>query len=327
MNASEQAPPPALILAPIRGITDAVYRRVWAGCFSGFDRAVAPFVQVRQGHGLRPGELRQLSSAYNTTLKTIPQLLTTHPPTFTAILRELHDLGHTEVNWNLGCPAPMVAGRGRGAGLLPHPDRIAAILDQVLPSSPVRLSVKMRLGNQNADEFPAVIAVLNRYPLCEVILHARTAAQMYGGVVDLARAEQAAALCRHPFIYNGDIATPGGLHELRRRFPAAAGWMLGRGALANPFLPAQLKGTPLPDADTRRRQLRQFHDRLQNSYAAWLSGPGHLQDKLLEQWSYLAHAFAEPRHLLTRLRHSQDLDAYADTVAWIFDQPLASQSG
>lgn len=212
MNAPGQPPPPVLILAPIRGITDAVYRRVFAGCFGGFDRAVAPFLQVRQGHALRPGELRQLAAASNPTLKTIPQLLTTHAPTLIDALRELHGLGHTEVNWNLGCPAPMVAGRGRGAGLLPHPDRIAAILDQVLPNSPVRLSVKLRLGYQNPDEFPAVLEVLNRYPLCEVILHARTAAQMYGGAVDLARAGQALALCRHPFIYNGDITTPGGFH-------------------------------------------------------------------------------------------------------------------
>ncbi|MFA5206946.1 MAG: hypothetical protein WC708_21300, partial [Lentisphaeria bacterium] len=91
-----------------------------------------------------------------------------------------------------------------------------------------------------------------------------------------------------------------------------------------PFLPAQLKGLPLPDADTRRRQLRQFHDRLHNSYALWLSGPGHLQDKLLEQWHYLAFAFAEPRQLLNRLRHSQNLEACAETVDWIFDQPLAT---
>ena len=324
MNAPGHPPPLELILAPIRGITDAVYRRVFAGCFGGFDRAVAPFVQVPQGQSLRPGEQRQLTAAANPVLRTIPQLLSTHPPTLLDILGELRGLGHTEVNWNLGCPAPMVAGRGRGAGLLPHPDRIAAVLEQVLPKSPVRFSVKMRLGNRNPDEFPAVLEVLNRYPLTEVILHPRTAAQLYGGTVDLARAEQAAALCRHPFVYNGDITTPAGFQELRQRFPHATGWMIGRGALANPFLPAQLKGLPLPDADTRRRQLRQFHDRLHNSYALWLSGPGHLQDKLLEQWHYLAFAFAEPRQLLNRLRHSQNLEACAETVDWIFDQPLAT---
>ncbi|MFA5206506.1 MAG: tRNA-dihydrouridine synthase, partial [Lentisphaeria bacterium] len=157
---SGQTPAPELILAPIRGITDAVYRRVFAGCFGGFDRAVAPFVQVPQGQSLRPGEQRQLTAAANPVLRTIPQLLSTHPPTLLDILGELRGLGHTEVNWNLGCPAPMVAGRGRGAGLLPHPDRIAAVLEQVLPKSPVRLSVKMRLGNRNPDEFPAVLEVL-----------------------------------------------------------------------------------------------------------------------------------------------------------------------
>ncbi len=331
---------PILTLAPIRGITDAVYRDAFARCFGGFDRAIAPFIPLRQGQPLKPGELRQVAPELNRGLPTIPQLLTHHAPTMTAALRELHDAGHAEANWNLGCPYPMVAGRGRGSGLLPHPDRIDAILGNVLENSPVRLSVKLRLGYRNPDEFKAVLDVLNRYPLTQVILHARTAGQMYGGTVDLARAAQALAACRHPFEYNGDIIAPCGFRTLRGQLPGAASWMIGRGALACPFLPARLKLDsvstsdsaidklkpeipPLPAPEERRRRLREFHGLLLDGYGRWLSGPGHLLDKMKEQWTWLALAFANPRQILSRIRHSADLAAYAASTDWIFDQPLA----
>ena len=315
-----------LSLAPVRGITDAVYRQAFARCFGGFDHAVAPFIQLRQGHSLRSGERLQLAVENNRGLRTIPQVLTNNPASFTAGLRELHELGHDEVNWNLGCPYPTVAGRGRGAGLLPHPDRIDAILDQVLSGTPVRLSVKLRLGYRNPDEFQAVFEVLNRYPLTEVILHSRTAAQMYGGRVDVDRAVLAQALCKHPFAFNGDIGTPEKFCELRTRLPAVDRWMLGRGALTCPFLPAVLKGAEFPTAEKRRRQLREFHALLLEGYRHWLSGPGHLLDKMKEHWEYLALSFAEPRTVLARIRNSRNLEVYITAVNSVQSGSLSGTS-
>ena len=319
--------PPALrlILAPIHGITDAVYRQTFARCFGGFNRAVAPFIQLRQGQALRPGDLRQLASENNREPKTVPQVLTNHADTFSAALLELNALGYDEVNWNLGCPEATVAGRGRGAGLLPHPERIAAILEQVLSQSPVKLSVKLRLGYQEPDEFLAVFDVLNRFSLSEVILHPRTAAQMYEGPVDLERTGRALALCRHPLVYNGDITTPAGFCELRNRFPEIAGWMIGRGALANPFLPLQIKGAALPEPAEYRRRLGEFHRQLLEGYRTWLNGPAHLLAKMKEHWDYLALPFADSRLVLTRLRHSYDANSYNMAAAWAFEQPLATQ--
>ena len=280
-----------LVLAPVRGITDRVYREAFTRCFGGFDYAVAPFLQLRQGHSLRPAELQQVAPDKSGSLPVIPQVLTNHAPTFAAALRELADAGHTEVNWNLGCPYPTAAGRGRGAGLLPQADRIDAILAEVLADAPVRLSVKMRLGYHDPDEFRAVLEVLNRYPLAGVILHARTADQMYEGEVDVGRAGQALALCRHPFTYNGDITSPAGFLDLRRKLPGVTTWMIGRGALRNPFLPSLLKGTPLPPPEHRHTFLNHFRDLLSEGYAQWLNGARHCQDKMRGQWDYLSQAF------------------------------------
>jgi tRNA-dihydrouridine synthase len=310
-----------LILAPVRGVTDVVHREAFARCFGGFDSAVAPFFPLRQGHALRPVELQQVAPAKNQALRTIPQVLTNHPASFASALRELCEAGHGEVNWNLGCPHPTVAGRGRGAGLLPNPDRIDAILTEVLKDCPVRLSVKMRLGYHDPDEFLAVMAVLNRHPLSGVILHARTADQMYEGEVDTDRAAQALALSRHPFVYNGDITSLAVFQDLRGKLPGAAGWMIGRGALQNPFLPALIKGNPLPLPEVRHAQLLKFHGLLFEGYGEWLSGAQHRLDRMREQWDYLSHAFAEPAAVYSRIRRCH-CATYEATVAWVFQQAL-----
>ncbi len=322
--------PPVLILAPIRGITDVVYRDAYARSFGGFDRAVAPFIQLRQGKALRPAELAQVAPERNRPLPVTPQVLTRDAEVLAAALGALHDAGHSAVDWNLGCPHPTVAGRGRGAGLLAVPERIDAILTRALRDSPVRLSVKIRLGYRDPDEYVAVMDVLNRHPLREVTLHARTADQMYGGAVDLERAAAAMALCRHPFVYNGDITSPGILEDLRRRLPGATGWMIGRGALHCPFLPRMIKAGPgagLPEAPQRRAQLRMFHDQLLEGYAALLSGPGHLLDRMKEQWRYLARSFARSERVGSRIRRSDTVDAYVAAVDRAFRDSEMVEAG
>ncbi|HCE42571.1 MAG TPA: tRNA-dihydrouridine synthase [Lentisphaeria bacterium] len=314
-----------LSMAPIHGITDAVYRQAFAQCFSGFDRAVAPFIQPRQGKPLRSGDLRQLAPENNRDLRTIPQLLTNHAETFSAALKELHGLGYDEVNWNMGCPYPTVADRGRGAGLMPHPDRIDSILGQVLNGSPVKLSVKLRLGYNSPDEFIPVIEVLNRYPLSEVILHPRTAAQMYEGALDLERARHAMSICRHPFIFNGEIRTTEGFQDLRNQFGDAAGWMIGRGAMACPCLPAMLKGSEFPSAENRLIQLRKFHELLFEGNRQWQSGMSHLMDRMFEQWEYLSMSFADPHRVQRRIIKSRNLGQYYDAVGWCFEQELVEK--
>jgi tRNA-dihydrouridine synthase B len=330
---TDLSPGPTLIMAPIHGVTDVVYRRAFAAVFGGFDRAVAPFFRARRGHRLRPVELWQVAPENNPGMPAIPQLLTSDAETFADALQALFDAGHREANWNLGCPTRNVAGRGRGAGLLPHPDRIDEILTAVLDRTPIQLSVKIRLGYHDPDEHLAVIDVLNRHPLSEVILHARTADQLYHDVPDLERARNALTLCRHPFVYNGDIATPDGFAALQEQLPGVAGWMIGRGALTWPSLPSLIKGCaaarsatetgpcpPAPRSDSAR--LRQFHDLMFSDYEKWLSGPGHLLDRMKTQWAYLACSFAKSTSVASRVRHARDVNTYEAAVEWAFEQPL-----
>ena len=138
----------------------------------------------------------------------------------------------------------------RGSGILPFPDEVRTILDQVLPQLKPRLSIKMRLGLNSPQEIFALIPVLNDYPLANVTIHPRTGRQQYGGQVDLDTFLQVLPLLHHHIIYNGDLCTLDDYRRLHRRFPQITDFMIGRGVLYDPLLPLRIKeemsATPLP---------------------------------------------------------------------------------
>ncbi|MEE4111828.1 MAG: tRNA-dihydrouridine synthase family protein [Desulfobacteraceae bacterium] len=194
-----------LILAPLRGFTDAVFRNTFVRHFNGVDEAVAPFITSIKGRCIKPSHLRDLMPEDNRAMPVVPQILSNNPDELVCLANALFDLGYREINWNLGCPFPMVAKKMRGSGLLPHPDVIDRMLDKTLHGISGKLSIKTRLGRLSSDEMDRLIPVFNRYPLSRVIVHPRTGVQMYAGRVDLKAFEICLARIVHPVVYNGDI--------------------------------------------------------------------------------------------------------------------------
>jgi tRNA-dihydrouridine synthase len=177
-----------LILAPIRGVTTAIYRSVYIKHFDGFDEALAPFIPTTIGDKISTSHLSDILPENNINgLPTTPQLIGNNAEDFVRMANHIHQLGYDSINWNLGCPYPTVVNKKRGAGLLPLPDKIEAFLDKVIPVLKCRLTIKTRLGLNNPDELIALIPLFNNYPVKELIIHPRTAKQSYSGTVDLKR--------------------------------------------------------------------------------------------------------------------------------------------
>jgi tRNA-dihydrouridine synthase B len=298
-----------------------VCRTAFAECFGGFDSAVAPFIRLRQGHALRPVEIAEVSEMRNRLLPVVPQVHTNHGGRLAEALREFSELGHTEVNLNLGCPSPMVVSRKRGAGLLPYPDRIDVMLSEALADAPLRLSVKLRLGLTDPDDFIPVLDVLNGYPLSRIILHPRTASSMYTGDVDLTRAAQALERSQHPFVYNGSITSPTIFQKLKSRLPGTSGWMIGQGALSNPFLVKQIRGDSCPESNERREVMLAYHDKISSAYMGALNTRNFLL-KMRQHWTYLSAVFTVSPKILKKIGHARDIDGYRRAAEWVFQQPL-----
>ncbi|MDJ0780675.1 MAG: tRNA-dihydrouridine synthase family protein [Desulfosarcinaceae bacterium] len=317
-----------LILAPLRGVTDAIFRTTFAECFDGVAHAVAPFISTVRGSKVKPKLLRDMLPERNAHLPVIPQILGKDPEEFVTMARALFDLGYDTVNWNLGCPYPMVAKKGRGSGLLPYADRIATFLHAVIPAMGARLSIKTRLGRFSDNEIDALLPLFNTFPLREVIIHPRTGVQMYTGRADRDRFGECFALSRHPVVYNGDIDSLATFTKLAKRFPGVSGWMLGRGLIANPFMAEEIAGAVLTEED-RVVRFHHFHNLLMARYAAVLSGPSHLVQRMKGLWQYFGRPFANGYQVIKRIhktRYPDQLKAvterfFTDEARWQSDPP------
>lgn len=303
----------------MHGVTDYYFRNVYATYFTGIDLAISPFIDLLPGQSVKKSQIRGLLQENNERMPVIPQIMGNVADDFIFLATYLHDLGYDHINWNLGCPYRMVVKRKRGAGLLPHPELIEAFLEKVIPAIPAKLSIKLRLGLNSADEIEHVIPVLNRYPLTDVTIHPRIATQLYDGDVDMDAFERSAAQLNAPIVYNGDIVAVEGFQALRQRFPDINRWMIGRGVIRNPFLPALLKGVTIA-ADRQFEIFVEYHQALFETVTQVMAGPGHLLNKMKEYWSAFSESFENGRKVFKLIKKVNSVPAFQRATDEIFQK-------
>lgn len=265
---SDNSRSPLYIVAPIQGSTNRLWRRLHRSLYPGAIY-IAPFVHIEH-HAPRNRDLRDIDG--DDVSSVIPQIIARDADEFLMALDAVTALGYSRVNLNMGCPHPPRTSRGRGAGLLLHPDRLAAIVNEINRHPDLRFSVKMRLGVDKPDQWHESLSMLNDASLEWVAVHPRTARQLYRGDIDL---EQWAAIldrCVHPVVFNGDITSPDQVAPLLDRYPKAAGIMAGRGVLAMPSLLHDAAFHCVTSAVRRIDDIITIHDSLLDQYAATLCG-------------------------------------------------------
>ena len=304
-----------LSFAPMEGITSCYFRRTHAACFPGADRYYAPFLAPDGSGRCKEGAWRDLRPENNPDGLPVPQILCNRAEAFLSVARELEAMGYTEVNLNAGCPSATVVPKHKGAGMLQDPRVLDDFLADVFSRCNLKISVKTRLGMESSAEFPALMEVYRRYPLSELIVHARDREGMYRSLPD--HEAFSAALIESPFpvCYNGSVVDRESLEQVRSAAPGLERIMLGRGAAADPALFRELRG----GAALEKEELRDFLER----YDAVLSesgiGPHYTLGRLKELWFYLAANFPDDAKGIKRLRKSQNMDDYRAAVAALFD--------
>lgn len=312
-----------LIFAPLQGMTIACYRNAFSRIFGGIDTYYSPFIATACINKISNAVLKDLLPENNDpSVQLVPQLLGNNGTDFKSFAAAITGLGYKEINWNIGCPFPMVTNKKKGSGILPYPEMVRSFLDTVCTDSSYKLTVKMRLGLNNPSEGMQIIEVLNDYPLSGVIIHARTGQQMYAGNVDLDAFNALASACRHEITYNGDIFTVSDYQNLRRHFPCINSFMLGRGALSDPFLPSAIKGRQIP-AQEKMGKIRQLHDEIFDYYRSILFGDKHLCDKMKEFWTYPLKHLDRDGKLMKKIKKCHTASAYLAVA----NEALYSSSG
>ncbi len=311
---------PFFYLAPIKGVTDALFRDIFNCHFKGFNAAVAPFINPQRYCTAHEKRLADILPENNSGLPIVPQLLNTDADDFIVLADRMHDLGYTHINWNLGCPVPMVARKKRGSGILPYPERIVDCLEKILPRLKMKLSIKTRLGYYDPGEIMNLLPLLDVFPLQEIIIHARLGKQLYAGSVDLESFARCRGATRHELVYNGDITDVTFFYNLQKQFPWVTRWMIGRGALADPFLILSLNGKAT-DPFEHLTKLRAFHADLFHTMRERLSGPGHLLGRMKQLWLYLIGSFPNQNKALKKVKKATTESQYLAAVEQIFTAP------
>ncbi len=317
-----QRNPSALSLAPLEGITGWLYRQIHRDMFPGLYRYYTPFFAPTADSPLTGRGLTDLHPDHNRGVPVVPQLLTNRAEDFLSAARRLQELGYEEVNLNLGCPSGTVVAKGKGAGFLARPEELDAFLDEVFRRVTMRVSIKTRIGAEDPAEWPALLAIYSRYPICELIVHPRLRTDYYRGAVRQEAFALALDQTSLPLCYNGDLFSVADCQAAAARFPQVTHWMAGRGLICNPALGRQLQGGP----PLTKAELQTFHDRLLEGYQAQLSGDRPVLGKMKELWFYWSHLFPAPEKPLKAMRKAKTLTDYRFAAQAMFrDQDLLPQ--
>jgi nifR3 family TIM-barrel protein len=257
--------PACFWLAPLAGYTNLPFRLA---------------VRELGGLGLATTDLvnaRALVRASRKTLeliRTCPadrpvavQLYGADPGEMAAAAQWLQDYGVSAIDINMGCPVHKVVRGGGGSALLCDANNTVALVRRVVDAVRLPVTVKMRLGWDDASwSAPFFARAFEQAGIAGVTIHGRTRAQGFGGSVHLDGIRAVVeGVERIPVIGNGDVRT---IADAERMLATGvAGVAIGRGALLNPWIFAQLQcwqrtGDPGPGPTYEQRvdfMHRHFH--------------------------------------------------------------------
>ncbi len=295
-----------IILAPLQGYTDFIFRNVYGRHYPGIDIAVSPFISLVHGEKGIPRIAKDVLPANNRTMPVIPQILGNSPEHFIKMAEFLYNWGYRQLNWNLGCPVKNVTRKKRGSGLLPYPELVRKILEDIIPNIPQRLSVKIRLGLNNTEEIYKIIPVLNDFPLENIIIHSRIGKQMYEGDIHHDVLQNCLPLFKHEIIYNGNIFSLADYHAIKKKYPSIQKWMIGRGVFYNPLLPAIIKGKKLHTVEENNELFLPFLLDLYNELQIFINVDPVVY-KVKDLWKLFSKRFSEPEKVFDKIAHTHTM--------------------
>jgi len=310
---------PSIYLAPFQGITGITFRSVYVKHFQGVDKLFTPFfTTIHHNSKLPARKLLELGNPFENGVPVVPQILSKDADEIIRFASFCEKLGFNELNWNLGCPYPQVANKKRGSGMLPFPGMVEEILGKVMAEININFSVKCRLGYISGDEIFELAPIFNKHHISELIIHARTGKQLYTGETDLETFEKIVPLISAPLTYNGDVFTCNDFERIDKQFNTINSFMIGRGLLWDPFLPAKIKGLSI--VDNKQEHIRQFINDLYFAYRKQMNDNLSAISVLKEYWSYLAMSFNDPHKVFKKLKKVNRFDEYEKAVDYVFEE-------
>ena len=259
--------PHPVFLAPMAGITDLPYRTLVASFGAGL--VVSEMVASHELLCRRPGTREKAELGLGVE-GTAVQIAGREAEPMAEAARMIEAQGARIIDINMGCPAKKVTQGSSGSALMKTPDHALRLIEAVVGAVKVPVTLKTRLGWDDAMLNAAEIAVRAEAAGIQMItIHGRTRCQFYKGHANWRAIRQIKDAVQIPVIANGDIVDTATARTALEH-AGADGVMIGRGAQGRPWLLAQIAhdiyGTPAPIIPSGA----DFTDMVAGHYAAML---------------------------------------------------------
>ena len=257
---------PPLILSPMAGVTDVSFRRLLKRR-GGIGLTVSEFISVEGLTRQNPKSKRQMRF-YEDERPFSVQIFGGQAERMRMAAEMAEEVGADILDVNCGCPAPKVVKHGGGSGLLRDHERLETILKEIKKAITIPLTIKIRAGYY--DHTINAVETARLAEACgaeHIALHGRTKEQGYKGLANWELVRQVKEAVRVPVSGSGDVVSIEGAMA-RWRETNCDGILIGRGAMANPWIFRQIEDTLAgrevfqPTHEDKRAVLLEYFDML-----------------------------------------------------------------
>ena len=221
-----------IILAPMDGVSDWPFRSLCR--LQGSAISYTEFVRAEDVLEGRKSVFKKLT--FDESERPIAfQVYGDDPDDIVEAAVRVRELEPDTIDLNMGCPAKSVANRGAGVGMMRTPLKIAATFRKLTAALDIPVTGKMRLGWDDCRTYKMVARMVEENGGALIALHGRTKEQGYGGMADWEAIAEVKATVKIPVIGNGDVRKVADIKRMQAQTGCDA-VMIGRGALANPWI-------------------------------------------------------------------------------------------
>ncbi len=222
-----------IFLAPMAGVTDRAFREIatdFGAAYTASEMISAKGIQMHNKASIEMLNIEKskapiaiqlfgddeniIANAAETALKYSPDI----------------------IDINMGCPTPKIVNNGSGAALMKDIKKASRIIETLVATIDIPVTVKIRKGwdsdSENAVDFAKA---MEQAGASAITIHGRTKQQMFSGTVDYSMIYKVKHAVNIPVIGNGDITDASSAIKMLEKTGCDA-IMIGRGAMGNPWI-------------------------------------------------------------------------------------------
>lgn len=288
----------------MQDITDLPFMRIIAS-YGSPDYFFTEYFRVYDHSSLDPHILRSIAEN-DTNRPVFAQLIGENIPELIRTARALNHYQIAGIDLNMGCPAPRIYRKNVGGGLLRDPEKVDQIFGALRQAIHGLFTVKMRIGFADTAHFERILELINYHQIDLLSLHGRTVKDAYHGAIHFDCIAQAVKQVNCPVLANGNVCSAASAAAMLND-TGAAGVMIGRAAIRNPWIFKQVRqmfsGQPL--SRVTLAEVRDYIEKLRHTCTTPTYPERSRVNYLKKYLNYIGQGVDAEGTFLFEMRHAQ----------------------